>query len=485
MSCENNPSKASRAGIKAGIAQLAAKSGYYAGLALKPFRKVAGMVGAARRMSDSRQKRVGISPGRKPVPQLSARTKVRPFLPRNSDTCTTCKTAAGNKRGSWYSIGAGHYCQDCAPGAAYKANVDFTAGISVGQAIPRLNLKPAGSTSRNGSMYVAPVANTTWSPVPKAQPLPLNSPIPTRLAESRVGLAVGRTKTPVIAQGYVLLADSRLGLQETGLAVTPAIEKTSGQFHENRARWSITHIASGMGLTDAVYSLDTAQNLGSVLAQLDWTRDKDEIPIEELYRTHATVKRFNEMRAVHPVPVTPHPAGDGAATSSVVAVPQPARADTPATRPAVTPQPAEERVPQKEEAGDLPRPTKAVSDRESIAGNLVADGYGGLARVIEDNGDMLFLVDSTGTRYELPRHQTRTPDEFDFTVNRVARPFEPAAAPDDACARCGHSAGQAKAGETWHKMDRRSFCGHCASDYAGAEGYCLADEINTDQEPII
>ncbi|MCP5087485.1 MAG: hypothetical protein GY952_11860, partial [Rhodobacteraceae bacterium] len=93
-----------------------------------------------------------------------------------------------------------------------------------------------------------------------------------------MGLAVGRNQTPVVAQGYVLLAESRLGPQATGLAITPAIEEKGGQFYENPERWSLTHIASGMALTDAVYGLDDAQNLGSVLAQLDWTRAKDEIP---------------------------------------------------------------------------------------------------------------------------------------------------------------------------------------------------------------
>ncbi|MCP4368443.1 MAG: hypothetical protein GY797_10090, partial [Deltaproteobacteria bacterium] len=163
MSCENNPAKASRAGVKAGISQLAAKGGYYAGLALKPLKKMAGKVGLARRMSDGRQKtnkakNVRGLPTRMPVPQLPARAKVRPFLPRNSDACTACKTAASSKRGSWYAIGAGKYCQDCAPGAAYKANVDLTAGISTNQAMSRLSIKPAASTSRNGRASPASAA---------------------------------------------------------------------------------------------------------------------------------------------------------------------------------------------------------------------------------------------------------------------------------------------------------------------------------------
>ncbi len=405
--------------------------------------------------------------GRKPVSQLPTRPQARPVLLSSSDRCAECQTPAGSKAGSWYSIGGGKYCQDCASTAAYKAKVDLTADIPAkATAATRLNIKFPGQFEgkKNGASR-----RTTAPPLdgglPQATSLPTERGLATQLAPNRIGLAVGRQGTPVIAQGYVLLGpNSRRGPTPTGLAITPAIEKKDGEFYENPERWSITHISSGRALTDAVYSLDDAQNLGSVLAQLDWTPDQDELPLNNLYRAKVTVQQYNEMLA---------------ASNQVD---QSRSANVEARSP--LPQPQQSKRASQAESDILPRPTQQVP-APSIAGKLVADGYGGLARVVEDKGETLFLIDSVGTRYELPRNQTRAPDTWDFEVNRVAQSFDPARTPAAGCTRCGNSAAQAADGDNWYQMNRQSFCGACATEYAAEEGYLKEDEINTELEPMV
>jgi hypothetical protein len=112
----------------------------------------------------------------------------------------------------------------------------------------------------------------------------------------------------------------------------------------------------------------------------------------------------------------------------------------------------------------------------------VADDYGGIARVIEDRGDTLLLVNSLGKRYEMSRRRVRVPDQADFEGSGVARSFDPARSPEKQCARCGGSSRASESGK-WYMMGWKPFCQMCAEKYAGDEGYIPEDQVSDELEP--
>jgi hypothetical protein len=117
----------------------------------------------------------------------------------------------------------------------------------------------------------------------------------------------------------------------------------------------------------------------------------------------------------------------------------------------------------------------------------MADGYGGVARVLDatPNGETLFMIDSLGKRYEVNRNQVRTPDVSDFEMCRVGMSFDPAKNPEAHCARCSQSASNREQGEKWYRMGWKNYCASCATEYAAEEGYIKDDEINGDLEPML
>ena len=110
-----------------------------------------------------------------------------------------------------------------------------------------------------------------------------------------------------------------------------------------------------------------------MLAQLDWTRDEHELTTDEIRRVGATVTTFNGSLA-------------------------------------------EEKLRQARTGSQVELTTRRIPADEPLEGRLVADGYGGVARVLDtsSNGNRLFVIDSLGERYEVDRSQIRTPDEADF-----------------------------------------------------------------------
>lgn len=242
---------------------------------------------------------------------------------------------------------------------------------------------------------------------------------------------------------------------DTGLALTPNLKAETGAdgkavIREDTSQWWITHIASGRTVTDQAYgNLETAQTLGNILAQMDWTRNETEFSTADYRRTSATVSFFNQSLAEAKREV-----GQGNRSPSGQQA-QPAQT-----------------------APSGPTGTRRLPDNESLAGKLVADGYGGVSRVLEDNGDKLFLIDSLGKRYEIYRQEARTPDESDFEMCRVAMSFDPAQQPEASCSACRRSTKDTGAGEMWYKMGWQSFCEGCATEYAVNEGYIKAEEID-------
>jgi len=454
VSCEQDVNRLGRLGgrLSAGIGQLTSKRGFYTGLALGGVGLVgAGLVALARRRSDPKgegplkQRPSLIDP--KQVPQLPARTQITPARSLSTaEQCQTCQTPARSKQGPWYSIGGRHYCQDCAPAAARKSDVDLMLPAPSGQ---------------NGTAAISSVrAGGGSSRVKSAQPgvdyLAPERRVETRLVESRIGLNVGNANEPalfVVDKGYVMV---RPDGSDTGLALTPNLKAETGAdgqavIREDTSQWWITHIPSGRAVTDQAYdNLETAQTLGNILAQMDWTRDETEFSTADYRRASATVTFFNQSLAEAKREV-----GQGNRAPS-----------------------SHPMKPAAQTAPSGPTGTRRLPDNESLAGKLVADGYGGVSRVLEDNGDKLFLIDSLGKRYEIYRQEARTPDESDFEMCRVAMSFDPANQPEASCGTCQRSTKDTGAGEMWYKMGWQSFCEGCASEHAINEGYIKEEEID-------
>jgi len=433
VSCEQGPNRiAHLAGrISGGIAHLAGKRGFYAGLALGG----AGLVGIGLAVA---RRRNGGTPRPQPspalvdarqVPQLGERARAQPMAsPAPGERCADCRTLAGRKPGAWYNLGGRTYCPDCAPDAATRAGIDLVAPTGPN---PATNF--AGTSGHTDQAAISVRSQPSY--------LPAERRIPTRLARSRIGVYTGPDQTgqPIrfAVNGYVVL---RPNGHDTGLALTPALKlrHEDGEVEENTQRWWITHIPSGKHIPGAgAYERpEQAHLLAGTLAQLDWTRDEHELTTEEIRRVGATVSAFN----------------------ATLAEGKPGQLNTGA--------PAE-------------LTTRRIPADEPLAGKLVADGYGGVARVLDvaDNGQRLFVIDSLGQRYEVDRNQVRTPDEADFEGVRVARSFDPATQPEAQCALCGRAASDPSPGGRWYRMNFKTFCEGCATKYAAQEAYIKEEEI--------
>ena len=283
-----------------------------------------------------------------------------------------------------------------------------------------LTLTPEPAPTPNGS---SGPAVTLLSPERRRSTRLLPSRVRVRLGDSAQGPGFG-----IVENGWVVV-DQR-GF-DTGLAVTPTLKtEADGAVAEEPGRWRLTHIDSGKALDGVYGSPEEAQAVAGVLAQIDWTKPERELTEAEINRAQATIRAYRQ--AVREV---------GSASGQPESPPKPA--SSAATRP----------------------PT-------DLTGQLIADRYGGLARVLADSGQTLLACDSLGQRYEVARREVRSPSPQDFELNRVAQPFQPNEAVT--CSRCGRGSSQ---GEPWQKMAGRSFCPACAPDVAADEAYALADEI--------
>ena len=431
MSCGSSANRLAHL-VKVGISALSSKRGFYAGVALRTAGLAgAGLVAVARRRQPRTVPSQSIQPQspsvpvirRQPLPQLRSRLKVEPIaklLP--SERCANCQTPAGSKPGSWYFLGSRMYCPDCAPEAANRTGVDLVSPVA------KENEPALVAGQKGAGVVVSSASRTTASPAP----LPPEGRVQTRLLSSRIGLRIGPNLVP-INNGYVVLRPDGM---DTGLTLAPAVKVKDGTMQEDTREWWLTHIPSGKSLPNAgpYRSPEQAQLLAGVLAQLDWTRSETELTTEDLRRAGATVTAFNT-----------------ALNSSTNMSPQ-----------ATTVRSIQRQRP---------------PDNESLVGKILADGKGGVARVLEDRSDRLFMIDSLGERYEIYRNETRLPDESDFEICRVAMSFDPAASPEEKCAGCGRSTKNTGAGEMWYKMSWKPFCGSCAARYAASEGYAMEEEI--------
>ena len=433
----------------AALSFLTSQRGYVAGIAMAL--SGAGLLARARRQARPRSPQSLIA---RPVPHLPSRPQLRPSTTMSeSERCVGCQTTVRAKPGAWYSLNGRSYCEDCAPKAARTAGVDLV-GV---KPMPSAGQSYVVDNGRSSDQPILASSNETAPPH-----LPPERRIETRLEPTRVKLTVGQSPDGQAAQfvvenGYVLL--QRNGW-DTGLAVTPALKLGSLRngtqaVEEDTSLWWLTHIASGRTLGSQPYErIEEAQLIGSVLAQLDWTRTEQEIPLRDISRAQATIEQFNRALAVE--------------KQQRSIGPKPDRVE------------AKLESPQKSEraiSGENPQ-IAAERNREQstlLTGQLMADNYGGVARVVEDNGESLFMVDSLGHRYEVGRHEVRQPTDSDFELGRIARSIDPAKTAGLRCAGCERTG---STGEAWYKigLDKR-FCDSCATTYGAEEGYIKDTEI--------
>lgn len=258
-----------------------------------------------------------------------------------------------------------------------------------------------------------------------ATPLSPERRVETRLERSKMRVLVPRDSkngdpnpVPVVIDGYVVL---RANGRDTGLAITPVLKvNEANDVTEDINHWAVTHVDTGVMLAYPYASPQEAQVLAGIMAQEDWTVPVEEMKPGQLKQVRATIKKFNQ--AVAAAKGRPH-----------------------------------------------------IDDR--LDGQLVtADMYGGVSRVLKDNGSTLLLMDQMGGRHEARRDEIRLPEPGDFESSRVAMAFDPAREPEMKCPDCGISSRQT-AGEMWYKAGWKGRCKSCTSTFAINNGYFLEEEV--------
>lgn len=437
----------------AAISFLTSQRGYVAGIAIAL--SGAGLLARARGPARPRSPQPIIA---RPIPHLPSRPQLRPNASMSgSERCTGCSTSARAKPGAWYTLNGHSYCEDCAPKVARTAGVDLV-GMKNRSSVGRDHIVRNGLPSDQPVIVASNGTGPTY--------LPPERRVETRLEPAQVKLTVGQAPDGQAAQfvvenGYVLLRRSGW---DTGLAITPALKigplrNGTHAVEEDTHRWWLTHIASGRTLGSQPYErIEEAQLIGSVLAQLDWTRAEPEIPLRDISRAQATIEQFNRALAAEK-----QPRSEGLRVKEVKV-----KAESP---------------PKSVTTASEDNLQKAVGQTKeqvaSLAGQLMADNYGGVARVVEDNGETLFMVDSLGQRYEVGRHEVRRPTDSDFELGRIARSIDPAQTAGLRCTGCGRTG---VTGEAWFKIGlEQCFCDRCATTYGAEEGYIKDTEITLDE----
>lgn len=231
MSCEKTPNKIARlAQIGGGIAQLAGKRSFYAGVAVGAGGAVGGMALAAA----IRRRRNGAESGkRQPVPIEPARgTRAKPRqIPQ----------AARQRPGTRAN-----------PKQIPRKASDAAGSRTNPKKIPRRAPDAAGSRTN-----------------PKKIPVRSTSPAETRLQAAQLSIRTGGGQSFTPTSSYRVV---RPDGSDTGLAVTPCVwEGDGGQLVEDEKRWGVTHTASGNLISGPYDTLSQAQGLATQLSDLRWT----------------------------------------------------------------------------------------------------------------------------------------------------------------------------------------------------------------------
>jgi hypothetical protein len=322
MSCDSTFKRVGEAARKSGISRLASRAAAYAGLAAGA---VGGIALAAvawqcvrrsgrlcRLLERSALANAGDS---RQAPALLARPVVAPTdAGQLSELCAGCGASPRAKPGAWYVVDGRSHCQDCAPGAAERANVSLALApvpIQVGQAKPgqpnpsaptRLTFPPGGfwTWASTGKVPVSAGGGDAAGPEGESRRGRLLDPtrgVRVELRRQRIKLTVERLKQLAVdADVYVVArVDDDGELHETGLAVTPRVVVESGRARADGDRWGITHMVSGRLLTGTRWFANPieAETLAGILAQLDWRRPIAEVTRAELDDVAKTTASFH------------------------------------------------------------------------------------------------------------------------------------------------------------------------------------------------
>jgi hypothetical protein len=323
MSCDSIFKQVSGAARRNGISRLASRAAAYAGLAAGA---VGGIVLAAvawqcaRRSSRLRrllERPAAVSAGdNRQTPALPAQPVVAPTeAGQLSELCACCGASPRAKPGAWYVVDGRPHCQDCAPGAAERANVSLALAPAPrlnGQAKPgqgspiRLIFPPGGyqAWASTGKVPVSAGGDAAAGPEGESRRGRLLDPtrgVKVELRRQRIKLAVeGLKQFPVDADVYLVArVDDDEELLETGLAVTPCVVVEGGRARVDGDRWGITHIVSGRLLTGTRWFANPieAETLAGILAQLDWRRPTAEVTRAELDDVAKTTASFHSALA--------------------------------------------------------------------------------------------------------------------------------------------------------------------------------------------
>ncbi len=272
----------------------------------------------------------------------------------------------------------------------------------------------------------------------KPRPIPglAASPAETKLKPESIQVRTGSGQVVAAPDSYRVM---RPDGSDTGLAINPGLKVSQrngvSQVVIEAGQWWLTHLASGKGLAGPYPTLEAAHRLAGILAQADWSRDESELTTREMEQLKETIKSFQTGEGLRNV---------NSRYSPFAHSPSPGN--------------------------------------QSLEGKILADGRGGVARVLEDRGGRLFMMDSLGERYEIDRRETRPADESDFEMCRVAMSFDPTTRTESRCGSCNRSTQQTGAGEMWYRMSWQTFCETCARRHALEEGYAFEEEIGDSLE---
>lgn len=318
------------------------------------------------------------------------------------------------------------------------------------------NNEPIGNpvvviTSRNTRPAFVPFGSTQ-APIGNSY-LPAEGVTQIELTPSRVGVRVGeRHGKPIVAivqNGQIVMR--RRDSMPTGLALVPGLilpDRPGDPLREDLRQWWVAHINSGKILSHQGYGdVKEAWRLAGLLAQMDWDREESDFSPHEMARANTTIALFD--RVLEEVQQETRPNG-----------------------PSFMPPPNSISMFRAE-----PLPVN-----QSLANQILAHNDHGIVRVLEDRGDVFFVVDTSGDRHELYREELQLPREDDYEAAKVAMEVDPATlnGATSTCAHCGATTDQAQAGTKWYKMGGQPFCNRCANRYAADEGYTRPEAVGVD-----
>jgi hypothetical protein len=329
MSCDSTFKQVGGAARKSGMSRLASRAAAYAGLAASAMGGIVLATAAwhcARRSGRLRRllERSASANARdsRQAPALPARPVLAPTdAGQLSGPCAGCGASPRAKPGAWYVVDGRPHCQDCAPGAAERANVSLAlaptprldAQAKPGQSNPSaptwLTFPPGGyrAWASSGNIHISVSAggsDVAAGPEGEGRRGRLLDPtkgVKVELRRQRIKLTIeGLRQFPVDTDVYLVRAlDDDGEPHETGLAVTPRVVVESGRARIDGDRWGITHIVSGRLLTGTRWFANPieAETLAGILAQLDWRRPIAEVTRAELEDVVKTTASFHSALA--------------------------------------------------------------------------------------------------------------------------------------------------------------------------------------------